>query len=53
MCDGPVAVTHNILHWMGWHWQALRKGGTTCWMDRKAGSFMKSGRDCVLQKGRK
>ena len=22
MCDGPVAVTHNILRWMGWHWQA-------------------------------
>ena len=23
MCDGPVAVTHNILRWVGWHWQAL------------------------------
>ena len=22
MCDGPVAVTHNTLRWMGWHWQA-------------------------------
>ena len=22
MCDGPVAVTHNVLRWMGWHLQA-------------------------------
>ena len=22
MCGGPVTVTHNILCWMGWHWQA-------------------------------
>ena len=21
MCDGPVAVMHDILRWMGWHWQ--------------------------------
>ena len=21
MCDGPVTVIHNILRWMGWHWQ--------------------------------
>ena len=22
MRSGPVAVTHSILRWMGWHWQA-------------------------------
>ena len=22
MCDGPVAVLHHILRWMGWHWRA-------------------------------
>ena len=22
MCDGPVAVTHSILRWVSWRWQA-------------------------------
>ena len=59
MCDGPVAMTHNMLHWMGWHWQAPdssrgRDDHTwPCWMDQNSGGFMKSDKDCVVQNGRK
>ena len=44
MCDGPVAVTHSILRWMGWpHGVFAREGQLSpwaCWMGRKAGGYL-------------
>ena len=57
MCDGPVAVTHSILFWMGWHWHiaslCVREGRPpwACWMDREAGGFMNTGKTSGLQNG--
>ena len=51
-------LPHNIVRWMGWHLEGtwtIREGKDDhtgdCWMDQKAGGFLKSGKDCVLQNG--